>query len=117
MYARSGFEEPWIGYLVLSGATLVGTCAFASPPVEGRIEIAYFTFPPFEGRGLATAMASELVRIARQQGPALTIAAQTLVEPNASQRILEKLGFRDVASLHLESEGQVLEWQLPTSSG
>lgn len=42
----------------------VGTCGFKSSPDQGRVEIAYFTFPDFEGRGLATAMAGELLAIA-----------------------------------------------------
>jgi RimJ/RimL family protein N-acetyltransferase len=46
------------GYLVLENDTIVGTYAFRSPPRNGEVEIAYFTFPEFEGRGFATEMAS-----------------------------------------------------------
>jgi hypothetical protein len=49
------------GYLVLETDTIVGTCAFRSPPRSGEVEIAYFTLPKFEGRGFATEMARHLI--------------------------------------------------------
>lgn len=50
----------WGAYLAVDAGTrlIVGTCAFKSrPSADGEIEIAYFTFEQFEGRGIATAMA------------------------------------------------------------
>ncbi|HEX9698715.1 MAG TPA: GNAT family N-acetyltransferase [Acidobacteriota bacterium] len=102
-----GFEEPWIGYLVLADEAAVGTCGFKSPPRDGRVEIAYFTFPAFEGRGFATAMAAELVTIARQHDSAVVVAAQTLPQRNASHRVLEKLGFRHVETIDHPEDGIV----------
>lgn len=112
LYESVGFEEPWVGYLALADSTPVGTCAFKSPPRDGRVEIAYFTFPGHEGSGLATAMAAELVVIARQNRPAVLVAAQTLPERNASHRILEKLGFRRITTIDHPEDGTVWEWQL-----
>ena len=82
-------------------------------PIDGRMEIAYFTFPDHEGRGLATTMATELVAIAKSHDPAVLIAAQTLPERNASHRILEELGFTHFATLDHPETGEVWEWQLP----
>jgi ribosomal-protein-alanine N-acetyltransferase len=113
LYEAVGFEEPWIGYLAVAGGTPVGTCAFKSPPVDRRVEIAYFTFPEFEGKGFATAMAAELVAIVRRHQPSLIVAAQTLPERIASHRVLEKLLFRHVATLDHPQDGTVWEWQLP----
>jgi RimJ/RimL family protein N-acetyltransferase len=49
----------WGSYLAYDGETPVGTCAFKTAPnAEGAVEIAYFTFPAFEGRGFATTMAA-----------------------------------------------------------
>lgn len=112
LYARVGFEEPWIGYLALAeGATVaVGACGFKSPPRDGRVEIAYFTFPEREGRGVASAMAAELVAMARRRERSLVLAAQTLPERNASHRILEKLGFRHVDTIEHAEDGTVWEW-------
>src|SRR5438105_2667151 len=52
-----------LGYLVVEGESqqLVGTCSFKAPPADGEIEIAYYTFSGFEGRGIATAMARFLL--------------------------------------------------------
>ena len=96
LYKTVGFEEPWIGYLALANETPVSTCSFKSPPRDGRVEIAYFTFPEFEGHGFASAMAARLVAMARQHRSATVVAAQTLPQRNASHRVLEKLGFRHI---------------------
>ena len=110
LYAAVGFEEPWIGYLAVSDGVPVGTCGFKSPPQQGRVEIAYFTFPDFEGRGIASAMATRLVAMTLEHRPTLVIAAQTLPERNASHRVLEKQGFRHTATLDHAEDGTVWEW-------
>ena len=49
----------WDGYFVVDTDTreVVGSCAFKGPPTEaGTVEIAYFTYPGFEGKGYATSM-------------------------------------------------------------
>jgi RimJ/RimL family protein N-acetyltransferase len=112
LYESAGFEEPWIGYLALCGSTPVGTCGFKSPPRDNRVEIAYFTFPEFEGRGFATAMARRLAGIARRHRSSVLVAAQTLPGRNASHVILERLGFRHVATLDHPEDGEVWEWRL-----
>ena len=116
LYQSVGFKEPWLGYLALADSTPVGTCGFKSAPVDRRVEIAYFTFPGFEGKGLATAMAAELVAIARRHEPLVVVAAQTLPERNASTRVLEKLGFRLVGGIDHPEDGEAWEWQLAPST-
>lgn len=111
LYASAGFEEPWIGYLALAGPTAVGSCGFKSPPRDGRVEIAYFTFPDHEGQGHATSMAAALTDLARRDRPDVAVAAQTLPERNASHRVLEKLGFRHVETLSHPEDGSVWEWR------
>ena len=113
LYEANGFLPPWIGYLVLSDDVLAGTCAFKTPPREGTVEIAYFTFPGFEARGLATGMARELMRIARDAYPGIEFMAQTLPVENASNSILRKLGFQFAGTVDHEEEGRVWEWRLP----
>jgi RimJ/RimL family protein N-acetyltransferase len=113
MYASTGFEKPWISYLAIDEDTPVGMCSFKSPPVDERVEIAYFTFPNQEGRGIATAMASRLVTMAREHSETLRIAAQTPPRRSASHRVLEKLGFQSVGAVEHPEDGTVLEWQLP----
>ena len=112
LYGSVGYEPPWIGYLAFEDDTCVGACGFKSPPENNRVEIAYFTFPEHESRGIATAMATELVRIALEKLPAVIVAAQTLPEENASTSILKKLQFRLTGTLEHPEDGQVWEWQL-----
>ena len=108
---------PCVGYLALHDSIPVGTCGFKSVPTDKRVEIAYFTFPDFEGRGLASAMAGELVAIAQRSASSVVIAAQTLSERNASHRVLEKLGFEVVGTVDHPDDGMVLEWQLEPITG
>ena len=37
MYRSSGFVPPWIGYLAVHDGSTVGTCAFKSAPMNGRV--------------------------------------------------------------------------------
>lgn len=119
MYARLGFEKPWIGYLAAVDQVIVGTCAFKGPPKDGAVEISYFTFPKFESMGFASQMAALLVTIARQAGPDLKISAHTLAEENASTRILKKKGFVKVAEVpdpdpEPGQEGRIVwKWEIP----
>ena len=116
LYRAVGYEPPWIGYLAIENGTCVGTCGFKSPPQNNRVEIAYFTFPGHESRGVATRMASELIRLACDKMPALIVAAQTLPEENASTSVLKKLRFRLVHTLEHSEDGLVWEWQLNDTS-
>src|SRR5436309_2440982 len=57
-------DPRWGCFLAVDVTTgqVVGTCAYkGKPAADGSVEVAYNTFPPFEGRGYATAMAAELV--------------------------------------------------------
>ena len=116
MYRASGYERPWIGYLAIENGECVGTCGFKSPPHNNRVEIAYFTFPGYESRGIATRMATELTRMATATVPAVVVAAQTLPEDNASTSVLKKLGFLMVGTIDHPEDGLVWEWQLSNSS-
>lgn len=109
MYPNGAPELPWAGYLAEEHGILVGTCAFKSAPIDGEVEIAYFTFPEHEGQGVATRMAQLLVNLASENGVVRT-KAQTLPEPNASTRILEKLGFVFAGSVNHPEDGEVWEW-------
>jgi [ribosomal protein S5]-alanine N-acetyltransferase len=113
LYSATGtFIPPWTGYIALFEGNIFGTCAFKSPPSDGKVEIAYFTFPGYEGRGLATAMAYNLIAIARKSQPGIIIMAQTLPERNASNAILKKLGFKLVGTAMDHEAGEVWEWHL-----
>lgn len=114
-------RAPWCGYLAVALAPptrrrVVGTCAFTGPPdAEGAVEIAYFTYPPYEGQGFGRAMAGALVELARRTGSVRMVYALTLREPNASTRILTRLGFRRVGEAMDPDAGRVWRWELPAA--
>jgi GNAT superfamily N-acetyltransferase len=109
----------WGGFFVFDRASrqVVGTCAFKAPPDgEGAVEIAYYTFPAFEGRSYATAMARELAGRAGASADVRTILAHTLAELNASTRVLERAGFRFVGEVIDPEDGAVWRWAIEKQS-
>lgn len=114
LYARTGATEPWLSYFAVrdSDNVLLGTCAFKSPPVQGLIEIAYFTFPGHEGRGVASVMARELLKIAFNEYDVKAVLAHTLPEENASTAILRKRGFTLVEAVEDPDDGTIWRWAL-----
>ena len=116
LYERRGYVEPWVGYLALEEGNWVGACGFTSPPAEQVAEIAYFTFPDFEKRGIATRMAQRLVLIAQERDPSVKIIAHTLTEDNASNHILKKLGFAFSGTVDHPEDGKIWEWSYEQKS-
>ncbi|WP_088285807.1 GNAT family N-acetyltransferase [Ideonella sp. A 288] len=112
LYARRGYEVPWIGYLAKEGSEYIGGCGFAGPASRGEAEIAYYTFPGHEGRGVATEMAGELLRISRQAATEADVRfiAHTLPEEGASTSVLRKLGFVLQGVILHPEDGKVWKW-------
>src|SRR5207253_1945306 len=81
-----------------------------SYPVGDVAEIAYFTFPDFEKRGIATRIAQRLLTIAQECDPSVRIIAHTLTEENASTHILKKLGFVFSGAVDHPEDGNIWEW-------
>jgi ribosomal-protein-alanine N-acetyltransferase len=106
----------WFGHLAIEGESqqLVGICSLKGPPVEGTVEMAYFTFPGFEGRGIGTAMARFVLDRAIVLQDVRLVTAHTAPEHNASTRILEKLGMRFVCE---EREEGVAVWLWRSDAG
>ena len=115
LYARSGFVPPWIGYVAVREGVPLGTCGFKGPPRDGRVEIAYQTFPGFEGRGVATDMARRLVEMAHAGDPRVRVTARTLPQKSASTSVLRKAGFYLQGIVEDADDGPVWEWLLPRS--
>jgi RimJ/RimL family protein N-acetyltransferase len=105
-------DVPWGAYLVADVDTreVVGTCAFKdAPSPEGEVEIAYHTYPGYEGRGYARAMAARLLDIAKS---AKRVVAHTLPQQNASTRVLERLGFARAGEVRDAENGVAWRWEL-----
>ena len=105
---------PFGAYLAVEAATstAVGACAFVTGPHERAVEIAYFTFPTCAGRGIATAMALELVTIARGSKLVDVVFAHTLRESNASTRVLARAGFGNRMDLVHPEDGPIWRFEL-----
>jgi RimJ/RimL family protein N-acetyltransferase len=112
--AEEGPVSPWGGYLAIDEVqrSVVGTCAYKGGPKDGTVEIAYFTFPGFEGHGYATAMARRLIECAKESHEVTRIIARTLPELSASTTILKKIGMRLVGDVVDPDDGTVWEWEL-----
>lgn len=93
-YPQIGFNLPWVAYLIIRDNMVVGTCGFTGQPVEGKIEIAYWTFSEFEGQGIASFACEELIKIALASDTAIVITAKTAPEQNASTKILSNNNFK-----------------------
>jgi ribosomal-protein-alanine N-acetyltransferase len=80
---------------------LVGWGGFKGLPNESVVEFGYEIAESHRGRGFATAAARAMLAEAFAAEGVTAVMARTLPQPNASNRILEKLGFR--------YDGEVLE--------
>lgn len=114
LYAKTGAEPPWISYLAFrsNDRAMVGSCAFKGPPEDGVVEIAYYTFPPYEGQGVATEMVADLLAVAREEPSLVQVIAHTLPEENISTRILRHQGFDWEDAVYDPEDGEVWRWSL-----
>ena len=73
----------------------VAEAKFKGEPDEtGAIEIGYGTYPGFQRKGYMTEMVGGMLNWARQQPGVQRVVADTTAENVASQKVLEKNGFR-----------------------
>lgn len=115
LFSQNAADIPWVCYMAVraADAVAVGSCGFKHPPLpDGTVEFGYGTYPAFENQGVATAMAVEMVRVARAGGAKVAMA-HTLPVTNASGRVLTKAGFRHVGEEIDPEDGLVWRWELP----
>jgi len=106
--------DPWGSYWAWCPEhdAYVGLCAFKAPPdSSGSVELAYFTFPELEGRGIASQMAAQQIAIARLHN-VRSVTAHTLPVANASGNILRRLGFEYTGDVIDPEDGLVWAWRL-----
>lgn len=84
---------PW-GFFLREGGVQIGDACFKGLPADGRPEIGYGLEQTYWGRGYATEGAAALCRWALSQQTVVSVEAETAPDNAASQRVLEKLGFR-----------------------
>lgn len=109
-YPKIGFNMPWVGYFIVKDEQIVGSCGFVGQPKDGKVEIAYWTFEEFERHGIASFACKQLIAIAYQTDPNLTITAKTAPEHNASTKILENNHFIFTTIVQDEEIGDAWLW-------
>jgi ribosomal-protein-alanine N-acetyltransferase len=87
---------------------LVGWGGFKGPPRNGVVELGYEIAEARQGRGLATAATRAMVAEAFADERVTAVIAHTLAERNASNRVLEKVGFQREGDA--QQDGEVV-WQ------
>lgn len=112
-YPPGETEPEWPCYALALGEQAVGGGGYKAPPVDGEVEIAYYTAPEYEARGYAGQTARLLIARAWRMDPTLTITAETLMEENASVKLLRRIGFVQTEVRVDPDEGmQVWHWKL-----
>lgn len=114
-YQKLGFNEPWVGYFVLNNNQVVGTGGFTGQLKDGRVEIVYWTFKEFEGKGIASFVCKELISISKKNDTTITITAKTAPEYNASTKILQNNSFEFSAVVQDDEIGDAWLWALKTA--
>ena len=101
----------------MEGSEIVGTCGFAGPPSGGEVEIAYFTLPGNEGKGIAKRMARSLVQMTRSAArlEGIQFIAHTRPEDGPSPSILKALHFKLEGEFLHPEDGLVWKWRRSSS--
>lgn len=105
----------WGARLFVAGdpPELVGWGGFKGPPTDGVVELGYEIAEARRGRGLATAATRAMLAEAFADAEVTAVIAHTLPELNASNRVLEKAGFRYDGEVH---ESGRLVWRYSLGS-
>ncbi len=107
--------HPWLPYLFVfrPDRALVGLGGFKSAPDSlRRVEIGYSVAPSYQGKGLATSAACQMIKIAFESKLVDCVYAHTLAEPNASTRVLEKCGMKKISQTVDPDVGNVWRWEI-----
>lgn len=98
--------------MLKDGAVLVGSGGFKGGPLEGAVEVGYEIAPEFQGQGFATEAIRAMIEHAFSFEDVLVVQAQTLAEPNASTRVLEKVRMLMVETIEDSEEDPTWRWVL-----
>jgi [ribosomal protein S5]-alanine N-acetyltransferase len=108
-------ELDWWNYLIIhrQDVRLIGTCGYkGAPSFHGEVEIGYEIDEGYQNRGLATEAARALVDNAFKYDAVKYVSANTLAEKNASNHLLQKLGFQFVGEEIDIEDGVIWCWKL-----
>lgn len=105
---RHGDQGPF-GYYRVSlrpDDVAVGGIGFKGPPQDGAVEVGYGLAPSARGNGYATEALRAILHLAATLGVG-RVRADTDLDNAASQRVLEKAGFR-----HVRTDASARYWEI-----
>lgn len=102
-------------WLIVDGDEVVGLCSVTRPPENGEVDIGYGVAADRQGRGLAGAAVREVAAWAEKAANVRALTAETSVANTASQRILERAGFRRVGERADDEDGPLVLWRRDTA--
>ena len=117
--ADPGLLGWWMYLFVHVGdAALVGQGGYKGrADRDGMVEIGYAISPAYRRRGLATEAARGLVDHAFVYDHVSRVDAHTLAEPNASTRVLGKVGMEYAETVEDPRIGETWRWSLRRTTG
>lgn len=95
----------------IGSGRMVGSACFKGSPCNGEVEIGYGVADEFAGRGFATAGVALMLQEAFCTGQIDAVTAETAIENIASQRVLEKNGFKQTGSRTDAEDGRLKLWK------
>ena len=97
-------ERQWyaVWFYSLKDGTVVGDLSFKGVSPDGMTEIGYGVYSAFAGQGYTTEAVIAAARWAQKQPGITRVEAETEPDNRASQRVLEKAGFRPTGTCGLE---------------
>jgi RimJ/RimL family protein N-acetyltransferase len=99
------------GWLIVEGEEVVGLCSITRPPVDGVVDIGYGIAPTRQGSGAASRAVADVVAWASGDHRVRRLTAETAVDNIASQRVLERNGFRRCGERVDPEDGALLCWE------
>jgi RimJ/RimL family protein N-acetyltransferase len=106
----SAVEGPWSStWLILANEVVVGMLGFKGPPAHGAVDVGYGIVPSHQRRGIAATALGLLLDDTDSRR--VDVCADTAAWNVASQGVLRRHGFVEVArSANLE-DGELIRWR------
>ena len=103
------------GWMIVAADEVVGLCSYKRPPSpQGEVEIGYGIAASRRNRGYATRAVAAMLAHARRDPAVRVVVAGTVPDNAASQRVLERNGFKRVGECPDPDDGSmVILWEYP----
>lgn len=97
---------------IVDDREVVGLCSILRVPQDGDVHIGYGVAPSRQGRGFASRAVNQALDWAKHDPRVSVVSAETSTKNIASQRVLERNGFRPVAERVDKDDGPVICWRV-----